>query len=456
MTPRALQFAGSAVLLLLMCGFSSDQSLNNSADFIVTSAPVYAPLAALRGQERFPQGAQLLLVHRGKPDPLIGNFAATADASVSFDATHVLFAGKKSASDPWEIWELALSDKSLRQLTAGKEDAIRPLYLPDGRFAYAQLTPVGFQLQVRDLDGVPGAVQPLTFIRASAIPVDVLADGRILFEAGFPLGSGATPELFLVYSDGSGVESYRCDHGPARWGGKQLASGDVVFTHGNSLARFTSALAHEERIVAPAAQYTGQIAEMSSGDWLVSAKKAGEKNSSVWSLKQGSASLQIVLSEPSRDLTDPVLIAPHKTPKRHPSALHPWDYSNLLALNARISRDGTLRGTPATVRMETEDADGHAQVLGTAPIDPDGSYFVKVPGDRPIRFAVLDAKGSVLRQERGWFWARVGEQRYCVGCHAGPERAPENRVPGVLLRTTTPVDLTGTAAAAQPVSAGGR
>ena len=85
---------------------------------------------------------------------------------------------------------------------------------------------------------------PLTYTRASAFPADVLADGRIFFEAGFPLGSGSTPELFLVYADGSGVESYRCDHGRARWGGRQLASGDVVFTHGASLARFTSPLAH--------------------------------------------------------------------------------------------------------------------------------------------------------------------------------------------------------------------
>ena len=73
--------------------------------------------------------------------------------------------------------------------------------------------------------------------QASAFPAGVLADGRILFEAGFPLGSGTTPELYLVYADGSGVESYRCDHGRARWGGTQLASGDVVFTHGASLAR---------------------------------------------------------------------------------------------------------------------------------------------------------------------------------------------------------------------------
>ena len=68
--------------------------------------------------------------------------------------------------------------------------------------------------------------------------------GAFLFEAGFPLGVGATPEMFLVYSDGSGVESYRCDHatigpnGRGRWGGKQLASGDVVFTHGGVAGAF--------------------------------------------------------------------------------------------------------------------------------------------------------------------------------------------------------------------------
>jgi membrane-associated protease RseP (regulator of RpoE activity) len=63
----------------------------------------------------------------------------------------------------------------------------------------------------------PG-VLPLTYTQASAFPADVLADGRILFEAGFPLGTGTTPELYMVYADGSGVESYRCDHGKARWG----------------------------------------------------------------------------------------------------------------------------------------------------------------------------------------------------------------------------------------------
>jgi hypothetical protein len=116
-----------------------------------------------------------------------------------------------------------------------------------------------------------------------------------------------------------------------------------------------------------------------------------------------------------------------------------------MALDARLSRDGVMKGTPTAVRVEMQDATGKAVVMGTAPVEGDGSFFVKVQGDRPIRFALLDAKGAVLRQEHGWFWARGGEQRICLGCHTGPERGAENRVPAVLLRTTTPEDLTGAA-----------
>lgn len=467
MTLQARSLAFTACIpVFLLCGFSSDPAGTIGADILVTATPSYNPLAALSGHERFPRGAQLILVHDEKPELLIPGFAATADANVSFDATHVLFTGKKVAGDPWQIWELTLADKSLRQLTSGNQDTIRPLYLPGERFVYALLTPTGFQLRAESLGEpentgkvhaeVDSTALQITYFSGNAVPTDVLADGRILFESGFPLGSGTTPELYLVYSDGSGVESYRCDHGPARWGGRQLVSGDVIFTHGASLARFTSPLAHEGRVAAPRAAYAGTIAETKNGNWILSAKTAVETHYALKLWRPGDAKLQSILSETGNDLVEPVLIAPRLTPKRHPSALHPWDYANLLALDARISRDGALNGTPTSVRVEMKDASDHSIVLGTSPIEPDGSYFIKVPGDNPIRFAVLDAKGNILRQERGWFWARSGEQRYCVGCHAGPERAAENRIPAVLLRSTTPIDLTALWATTQHASTGGR
>jgi Hydrazine synthase alpha subunit middle domain len=454
---RVLATAASMAILIPICGFSPDAAQNAGAkigaDIIVTAAPVYEPLAALRGGERFPKGAQLLLVHAGKSQLLVAGFAASADANVSFDGKRVLFAGKQAASDSWQIWELTLENHSLRKLIGGEGDAIRPFYLPFGRLVYARRTARGFHLEAAGADA-DNAIAPidanagstllqLSYLPASAIPVDVLLDGRILFEAGFPLGSGSTPELFLVYSDGSGVESYRCDHGRARWGGKQLASGDVVFTHGDSLARFTSPLAAEAHIVAPRAEYSGAIAEAAAGDWLVSSRPGTGTHYALRALKPGETTFQTVLAQSGQDLVEPAIVAPRTRPKRHPSGLHDWNYANTMALDARLSRAGDMKTAPACVRLETLDAAGHAVVTGTAPVEPDGSFFVKTPADRPIRFALLDQKGAIVRQEHGWFWIRRGEQRICVGCHTGPERSSDNRLPAVLGRTTTPSDLSG-------------
>jgi hypothetical protein len=436
----------------------------------VTAAPAYVPLAELHGQERFPKGAQLLLVRHGKAEPLVQGFDATADANVSFDGKQVLFAGKQTAGDRWQIWELTIADRLVRKVVAGDTDAERPMYLPGGRMIWAQRTTHGFELQSgpdgHETDRVylnptagPGLL-PLAYAGTNTFPSDVLKDGRILFESGFPLGSGSTPEMYLVYADGSGVESYRCDHGRARWGGHQLASGDVVFTHGNSLARFTSPHAQEQAIAAPAATYAGGVAELASGTWLLSARVNSGQRYAIRVFKAGSAqasrTLATVLGVDGKDLVDPVILAERTRPNRHPSGLHPWNYANLLALDARLSRDGDLKGTAATVRLETQDAAGHAVAMGAAPVEKDGSFFIQVPGDKPIRLSVLDAKGTVLRQEHGWFWARDGEQRICVGCHTGPERASENRVPAVLLRSTTPVDLTVLPAGAKATASGGR
>ena len=444
---------GAALLVLIaLCGFAPTPQQAPGVDFIVTSAPVYKPLAELRGEERFPSGAHLLLVHNRKAEPLVPDFAASADADVSYDGKSVLFAGKKIASDPWQIWELNLQDRSVRRVVTTATDAERPLYLPGGRLVWAQRTPSGFDLDSSD-DGRPQknpprnptadpGFLPLSHLHASAFPDAVLQDGRILFEAGFPLGRSSTPELYLVYADGSGVESYRCDHGRARWGGTQLSSGDTIFTHGTSLARFTSPLAHETPVAAPRGEYAGAIAEIAADAWLVSVRAAADEHYAIRLWRPGAPTMKPEFAKQGMDLVEPAPVTPRERPNRHPSGLHPWNYANLLAFDSRLSREGDLKTAPASVRLEMQDANGKAISMGTAPVERDGSFFVKVPGDTPIRFTLLNRDGAVVRRERGWFWARGGEQRICVGCHTGPERAAENRVPAVLLHTTTPVDLT--------------
>ena len=240
MLPRSIL---SCVLLLLAVGPArpviGDTPGPSLPPFFYTVATHYEPLAWMQGADRFSSDAAVFVRDDKGAHPLVPAFAASADAAVSFDAQRVLFAGKAHPNDPWQIWEVETNGSDLRRITSGAEDCVRPFYLPEDRVVYARKIGGRFVVEAADLAG--GKPLALTYGPANFLPTDVLRDGRILFEAGYPLGAENTPEIYTVYSDGSGFESYRCDHGTARHAGRQVGSGDVVFTSARGLARFTSA-----------------------------------------------------------------------------------------------------------------------------------------------------------------------------------------------------------------------
>jgi len=90
-------------------------------------------------------------------------------------------------------------------------------------------------------------------------------------------------------------------------------------------------------------------------------------------------------------------------------------------------------------------------VLGEAPVETDGSFYVKVPANQPVRFVLLDERGGVIREENSWLWTRPGEQRGCTGCHGDKALAPENRWPMALKRREPPTNLCGTTSDTQTV-----
>jgi hypothetical protein len=409
----------------------------------------YEPLAWLHGADRFAADAAIYIREGSRHRSLVPDFAASADPEVSFDGQRVLFAGKAHSQDPWQIWEITLPDGKPRRITSDSDDCIRPFYLPDDRIVYARKISGRFVIETSDVVG--GKILPLTFISSNALPSDVLHDGRILFESSYPLGTEGIPELYTVYSDGSGIESYRCDHGGARHSGRQNQSGDIVFVSAHGLARFTPARAQEVPIAAPAGEYTGDVLETSSGDWILSWRPNATSTFRLVRWIPGAKDLDPLFFGPDTNVVQPTLIREHGVPNRHPSGLHDWPNANLLCLNAYTSKYRFTPGSIHTVRMYTRDAEGTVRLLGTAPVERDGSFFVQVPTEQPIQIELLDATGKTLKRESGFFWMRRGEQRGCVGCHAGPETAPENAVPMILLRSTTPADMTSAA----PQSAGG-
>ena len=399
--------------------------------YVFTSAPRYDPQAWLAGRDRFPAGVALTLVSGGKRRALVSGFYGSADAAVSYDATKALFAGKRESGGHWQVWETAIEGGAPRQITSGDSDCIRPLYIPDGRVAYTRVGAQGSVIEIVPLAG--GAAERLTFAPGWVLTDDVLRDGRILFEYS---AAGRGRELYTVYPDGTGVESLRCDHGPDRSGARQIASGDVIFGVGGRLARFTSALAVQAEVAQPKGELSGPIAEVSAGRWIVPV----HGGLVVWDAA-GAKTTELEAS----NAVEPAMVAARVPPREFPSALVTTRTAgNLLCLNARQSKTPIV-GEVSAVRVYTRGADGAAAVLGQTAVERDGSFYVQVPADRPIRIELLDAAGHSIRAERDWFWMRPSEQRICVGCHAGPERAPENKVPEVLLHSTLPVKMLGDA-----------
>lgn len=443
--PVAAVSLAAMAIVLAPSQFAAMSSAASPLLYTVTRG--YDPLAWIHGGDRFGGSAAVFVQDSRGRHRLVPDFASSADPAVSFDGENVMFAAKQKPEDRWQIWEISLAGGKPRRMTSCADDCIRPFYLPENRIVYAKKVDGRFVVEAATLaEGKAAApVVRLTYGPGNFLPTDVLRDGRILFEAVSPFGADGTPELYTVYSDGSGVESYRCDHGKARYAGKQMSSGDIMFASQPGLGRFTSARAQEVPIAAPAGEYAGDFAETASGDWLVSWRPDAKSTFQLMLWNPGAGALRPAVVEPAADVIEPATVIPRTTPKRHPSALHDWPYANLLCLNAYTSKYAFAEGSIHSVRLYARDTGGNAKLLGTAPVESDGSFFLQVPADQPLQIELLDRFGKTLKREAGWFWMRRGEQRVCVGCHAGPETAPENAVPMILLKSTTPADMTGAA-----------
>jgi hypothetical protein len=62
---------------------------------------------------------------------------------------------------------------------------------------------------------------------------------------------------------------------------------------------------------------------------------------------------------------------------------------------------------------------GMREIVGYAPVEPDGSVMIKIPADVPMTFDVLDKSGRRIgARHNNWLQVRPGETLACNGCHA--------------------------------------
>ena len=67
-------------------------------------------------------------------------------------------------------------------------------------------------------------------------------------------------------------------------------------------------------------------------------------------------------------------------------------------------------------------------LLGTVPVEKDGSAMFKIPANSPIALQPLDKHGQALQQMRSWLTAMPGEVISCIGCHESQNDAPPSHL----------------------------
>ena len=80
------------------------------------------------------------------------------------------------------------------------------------------------------------------------------------------------------------------------------------------------------------------------------------------------------------------------------------------------------------------------RVLGTVPVEADGSAFFHAPALRSLLFVALDDQGLAVKRMQSFTTVEPGETAGCVGCHEHRTTAPP---------TGAPADTAGLAAQGQ-------
>jgi hypothetical protein len=430
------------------------------------------------------QGSRIVLVaQHGSPAVLTPEFAAAADPSVSFDGKRILFSGKLRAQDHWDIWEMDPDGKNKRQIIREFGNCREPEYL-----ARSSITPPDFNDKVRwitfisdaagtfqegkeelatslyaaNLEPVEGrgsVTRRSTFNLSSDFSPTVLQDGRVLFTSRQKYGNSLEKFPLLAANwDGTGLNLF-CGAGqgaPFKTMACELPDRTLVFVEsakptdpGGRLARvfFRRPLHSYEALSRGTGLYL--YPHHNPDGTLVVSFSSGKESYGIYlfDFKKGMPGEQI-FDDPKWDDLDAQAVVPRPEPQGlisavvdsltwghlHCMSVYESDVPEVKAIRkGDVKRARFLEGVPDTVAELKSLPSGSMpaaklRLLGEAPVEPDGSFFVEVPADTPFLIQLLDEKGKVLETMPRWIWVRRGTSRGCIGCHENKELAPENRV----------------------------
>jgi len=115
-------------------------------------------------------------------------------------------------------------------------------------------------------------------------------------------------------------------------------------------------------------------------------------------------------------------------------------YLRVLQIDHRTYTPWKKTFGPSGPSISISQADGVKRILGTTPVESDGSVCFKVPPAKALHFQLLDKDFRCLQTMRSFTGVMPGEVRGCTGCHEG--RSHVVYTDGGLAMRRGPLDLT--------------
>ncbi|HOX40244.1 MAG TPA: SUMF1/EgtB/PvdO family nonheme iron enzyme [Candidatus Brocadiia bacterium] len=417
----------------------------------------------------------------------------TGDVDLNYDADRMLFS-MIGSRDRWQIWEIGVDGRGLRQVTPGEEpdvDNYDACYLPDGRIIYDSTAGMAgvpcvsgssFVANLFIMDGDGKNARRLCFDQDHDWCPTVLNNGRILYSRWEYTDTPHSNTRLLFHMNPDGTEQMEYYGSNSYWPNSTfyarpipnhptkvvgIASGHHGVARMGEMVIFDPAVGRNEadgavqRIPGRGKEVVAEVRDaLVDGSWpkflhpyplsekyfLVSCKPTPQSEWGVY-LVDVFDNMLLLKEEPGYALLEPLPL--RKTPRQPamPDKAKPGEKEATVYLTdiyAGPGLTGIPRGEVKALRVFTYvysyrymggllgciGMDGPwdiRRVIGTVPVEEDGSALFKIPANTPVALHPLDAEGKSLQQMRSWFTAMPGEVISCTGCHERQNQTPQPR-----------------------------
>ena len=397
------------------------------------------------------------------------------DPQVHYDAQKILFSYRKAGTDFYHLYEISTDGSGLKQLTSGEFDDYEPTYLPDGDIAFVStrckrwvncwMTQVGVIHRCAADGSHIEMISPNTEHDNTPWP---LPDGRLLYMRWEYVDRSQVEYhgLWTMNPDGTGATVYfgnmhpnivMLDAKPIPGSRKIVASfspGHGINEHAGTITIVSTDGGPDDKSLAVAISKGKPLRD----PWAFAENCVIAARDNEILLMDGSGAVETIYKHSGEgNVHEPRPIMPRERerilqPRTHPSeptgcmvvadvyngrnlpGVKRGDIKKLLILES-LPKPVNFSGGPDLVSwLGTFTLE---RVLGTVPVEADGSASFEIPADRQIFFEALDEHDLSVKRMQSWCSVRPGEVISCVGCHEHRAKTPENK-PGELLALQRP------------------